>query len=315
MKTVILDAGTVSHGDLSWHPLDELTDLDVYERTSPDEVVERCEGHEIVLTNKAVLDAGVIAQLPQLRYIGVLATGYNVVDLKAAKSHGIVVTNIPAYSTESVAQMVWAHVLNITNRVGYYADVDRKGRWAESSDFCYYDFKHTELAGKVFGIVGLGHTGMAVARIAKAFGMRVMAFSSKDCLPDGIEKADLDTLFRESDVLSLHCPLTEDTKGLVNGARLRMMKPSAIIINTSRGPVVDEADVAHALNEGVIAAYGADVLSSEPPSVDNPLLVAKNSFITPHVAWATVEARKRLIDTCVGNVRAFLEGKPRNVVN
>ncbi len=315
MKAVILDAGTVCHGDLSWSPLDELTELTIFERTSPDEVWERCCGCDIVLTNKVALDAGVLAKLPQLKYIGVLATGYNVVDLEAAGLRGVVVTNIPAYSTDSVAQMVWAHVLNITNRVGYYAEADRKGRWTDSPDFCYYDFTHTELVGKVFGIVGLGHTGMAVARIAKAFGMKVMAFSSKDSLPEGIEKADMDTLFRGSDVLSLHCPLTESTRGLVNSRRLRLMKPTAILINTSRGPVVDEADVARALNEGVIAAYGADVLSSEPPSKDNPLLTARNCFITPHVAWATKESRVRLIDTCIGNVKAFMDGKPRNVVN
>lgn len=315
MKAVILDACTVSHGDLSWHPLDELTTLDVYERTSPCDVVERCKGHEIVLTNKVVLDATVLSQLPQLRYIGVLATGYNVVDLEVAKSRGIIVTNIPAYSMESVAQMVWAHVLNITNRVGYYADADRNGRWMDSCDFCYYDFAHMELAGKVFGVVGLGHTGMAVARIAKAFGMRVIAFSSKKILPEGIEKADLDTLFRESDVLSLHCPLTESTRALVDSQRLRLMKPTAVLINTSRGPVVDEAAVARALNDGTIAAYGADVLSLEPPSKDNPLLTAKNSFITPHIAWATKEARMRLIDICVKNVEAFINGTPQNVVN
>ncbi len=315
MKAVILDSYTVNPGDLSWRQLEELTELDVYDRTSPDEVVERCKGHDIVLTNKVVLDAEILNQLPHLSYIGVLATGYNVVDLEVASRQSIVVTNIPAYSTESVAQMVWAHILNITNRVGHYAEANKNGRWTDCKDFCYYDFTHTELAGKVFGIVGMGHTGMAVAKIAQAFGMDVIAFSSKEELPKGFEKVSMETLFKESDVLSLHCPLTETTKDLVNMERLQLMKPSAILINTSRGPVVNEADVAQALNEGLIAAYGADVLSSEPASADNPLLTAKNCFLTPHIAWATKEARTRLIDICTKNVKAFIKGNPQNVVN
>lgn len=315
MKAVILDSYTVNPGDLSWRQLEELTELDVYERTSPDEVVERCKGHDIVLTNKVVLDAEILNQLPHLSYIGVLATGYNVVDLEVASRQSIVVTNIPAYSTESVAQMVWAHILNITNRVGHYAEANKNGRWSDCKDFCYYDFTHTELAGKVFGVVGMGHTGMAVAKIAQAFGMDVIAFSSKEELPKGFEKVSMETLFKESDVLSLHCPLTEATKDLVNMERLQLMKPSAILINTSRGPVVNEADVAQALNEGLIAAYGADVLSSEPASADNPLLTAKNCFLTPHIAWATKEARTRLIDICTKNVKAFIKGNPQNVVN
>lgn len=315
MKAVILDSYTVNPGDLSWRQLEELTELDVYERTSPDEVVERCKGHDIVLTNKVVLDAEILNQLPHLSYIGVLATGYNVVDLEVASRQSIVVTNIPAYSTESVVQMVWAHILNITNRVGHYAEANKNGRWTDCKDFCYYDFTHTELAGKVFGVVGMGHTGMAVAKIAQAFGMDVIAFSSKEELPKGFEKVSMETLFKESDVLSLHCPLTEATKDLVNMERLQLMKPSAILINTSRGPVVNEADVAQALNEGLIAAYGADVLSSEPASADNPLLTAKNCFLTPHIAWATKEARTRLIDICTKNVKAFIKGNPQNVVN
>jgi glycerate dehydrogenase len=315
VKAVILDSYTVNPGDLSWRQLEELTELDVYERTSPDEVVERCKGHDIVLTNKVVLDAEILNQLPHLSYIGVLATGYNVVDLEVASRQSIVVTNIPAYSTESVAQMVWAHILNITNRVGHYAEANKNGRWTDCKDFCYYDFTHTELAGKVFGVVGMGHTGMAVAKIAQAFGMDVIAFSSKEELPKGFEKVSMETLFKESDVLSLHCPLTETTKDLVNMERLQLMKPSAILVNTSRGPVVNEADVAQALNEGLISAYGADVLSSEPASADNPLLTARNCFLTPHIAWATKEARTRLIDICTKNVKAFIKGNPQNVVN
>ena len=315
MKIVILDANTVNPGDLSWHPLDDMGDLVVYERTAPDEVVERCKGAAVVLTNKVVLDAEVLNQLPHLSYIGVLATGYNVVDLEVASRQSITVTNIPAYSTNSVAQMVWAHILNITNRVGYYAQENTRGRWTANKDFCYYDFTHTELAGKTMGVVGLGNTGMATARIAQAFGMNVLAYTSKSELPEGMEKATLDELFKKCDIISLHCPLTPETKGLVNSERLSCMKPTAILINTSRGPVVDEAAVAEALNQGRIAAFGADVVSIEPAKKDNPLLAAKNCFLTPHIAWATKEARQRLIDICIQNVKAFIKGKAVNVVS
>ena len=315
MRIVILDAHTVNPGDLSWHPLEEMGDVMVYERTSRDEVVKRCKGAEIVLTNKVVLDAEILNQLPHLTYIGVLATGYNVVDLEVATRQSITVTNIPAYSTNSVAQMVWAHILNITNRVGHYAEENTKGRWTESKDFCYYDFTHSELAGKTMGIVGMGNTGMATARIAQAFGMNVIAYTSKTELPVVMGKASMDEVFKESDIVSLHCPLTAETKGLVNKERLDMMKPTAILINTSRGPVVNEADVAEALNEGKIAAFGADVVSVEPAQKGNPLLTAKNCFLTPHIAWATKEARQRLIDICIENVKAFIAGKAVNVVN
>ena len=315
MKIVILDAYTVNPGDLTWHPLDDMGELIVYDRTLPEQVVERCKGAEVVLTNKVVLDAEILNQLPHLSYIGVLATGYNVVDLEVASRQSITVTNIPAYSTNSVAQMVWAHILNITNNVAHYATENSKGRWANNKDFCYYDFTHTELAGKTMGIVGLGNTGMATARIAQAFGLKVIAHTSKTQLPEGMTKVTLDELFQESDILSLHCPLTNETKGLVNRERLNLMKPSAILINTSRGPVVNEADVADALNQGRIAAFGADVVSVEPIGASNPLLNAKNCFLTPHIAWATKEARQRLIDICVENVKAFVQDNPQNVVN
>lgn len=315
MKIVILDAYTVNPGDLTWHPLEEMADLVIYDRTQPEQVVERCKGAEIVLTNKVILDAEVLNHLPHLTYIGVLATGYNVVDLEVATRQSITVTNIPAYSTNSVAQMVWAHILNITNRVGHYAEENKNGRWTRSKDFCYYDYTHSELAGKTIGIVGLGNTGMATTRIAQAFGMNVIAYTSKDKLPEGMKKVTLDELFKSSDIVSLHCPLTNETKELVNKERLDMMKPSAILINTSRGPVVNETDVAAALNEGKIAAFGADVVSVEPAKKGNPLLMAKNCFLTPHIAWATKEARQRLIDICIANIKAFLDDKPQNVVN
>lgn len=314
MKIVILDAHTVNPGDLSWHQLESLGELKVYARTNPDEVVERCTGAEAVLTNKVVLDADILNQLPRLEYIGVLATGYNVVDLEAATRQSIVVTNIPAYSTQSVAQMVWAHILNIVNRVDYYARANRDGRWSKSADFCYFDFPHTELAGKTIGIIGLGNIGMAVAHIALAFGMKVVAYTSKSSLPDGILSVSIDSVFSQSNIVSLHCPLTADTLHLVDERRLSLMQHDAILINTGRGPLVDDIALIHALNEGRLAAYGADVLTKEPAETDNPLIHATNAFFTPHIAWATTEARQRLVNICAANLRAFIEGKPLNQV-
>lgn len=317
MKIVILDAFTVDQGELSWNGLAEIADIEVYERTSPDEVVARCKGAEMVLTNKVVLNATTLNMLPRLQYIGVLATGYNVVDLEAASKQNIVVTNIPAYSTDSVAQMVFCHILNIVGRVDHYAQENRNGKWSASQDFCYLDHNLFELHGKKIGIVGLGNTGLATAKIALGFGMQVVAFTSKDeeALPSGVRKADLDTLFSQCDIISLHCPLTETTHHLVNETRLAMMKHSAILINTGRGPLVDDEAVATALNNNEIAAYGADVLTTEPAPSDNPLLQAKNCYLTPHIAWATREARERLIQTCTNNVKAFVDGEPVNQVN
>jgi glycerate dehydrogenase len=317
MRIVILDGYTVNPGDLSWEALENIADVEVYERTSEDEVVPRCKGAEMVLTNKVVLDASVLNMLPRLQYIGVLATGYNVVDLEVASRQNIVVTNIPAYSTESVAQMVFCHLLNIVGRTDYYANENRKGRWTSSPDFCYLDHRLFELSGKRMGIVGLGNTGMATARIALSFGLNVVAYTSKDedDLPEGIKKASLDDLFSSCDIISLHCPLTDDTREMINAETLETMKSSAILINTGRGPLVNDADLAKALNDGVIAAYGADVLTREPAEANNPLLTAKNCYLTPHIAWATVEARKRLIEQCVANVQAFVDGEPINQVN
>ena len=254
--------------------------------------------------------------MPLLKYVGVLATGYNVVDIEAARERGIIVTNVPAYSTESVAQMVFAHLLTVTNRTEHYALQNRNGRWSSNPDFCYWDTALTELAGKTFGIVGLGHIGMRVAQIALAFGMKVIALTSKqaESLPVGIAKVDLVTLLSSSDVLSLHCPLTENTRQFINADTIRQMKSTAVIINTGRGPLVDDQAVADALSSGRLFAFCADVLTTEPPSITNPLLKQSNAFITPHIAWATKEARSRLLHVAVENVRCFLEGKPQNVV-
>ena len=316
MQIIILDGYTANCGDLSWEALENIGELTVYDRTRPEEVVLRAKDAEIVLTNKVCLRKQEIEQLPKLRYIGVLATGYNVVDLEAAKEHGIVVTNVPAYSTESVAQMVFAHLLTVTNHTEHYALLNRDGKWSSSPDFCYWDTLLTELAGKTLGIVGLGNIGRRVAVIAQAFGMKVVASTSKtaDQLPSGIGKRTIDELLKESDVVTLHCPLSPGTLHLINSQALQMMKPSAILINTGRGPLVNDQDVADALKANHLRAYCADVLSEEPPRADNPLLGCENAFVTPHIAWATKEARARLIEVAIANVRAFIDGRPVNVV-
>ena len=317
MKIVILDGYSANPGDLSWKELETMGALTVYDRTAPSETVARCADAAIVLTNKVVLGKTEIAQLPHLKYIGVLATGYNVVDVAYAHERGITVTNVPAYSTESVAQMVFAHLLTVTNRTEHYAIQNRQGRWTQNPDFCYWDFPHMELAGKTFGIVGLGNIGQRVAQIALAFGMKVKALTSKDASAVqslGIEKASLEDLLASSDVLSLHCPLTEQTRHLINNSTLQQVKPTAILINTGRGPLVDDQAVADALADGRLAAFCADVLTEEPPKADNPLLHQPHAFITPHIAWASTEARIRLLQVAIGNVRAFMDGKPQNMV-
>ena len=316
MKIVILDGYGANPGDLSWKVLEEIGEVTVYERTRPEETIERAKDADIVVTNKVCFGREQMEQLPKLKYIGVLATGYNVVDVEAAREHGIVVTNVPAYSTESVAQMVFAHLLTITNRTEHYAQLNREGRWTKNTDFCYWDTELTELAGKTIGIVGLGNIGRRVAIIAQALGMRVVAYTSKrpEELPQGIEKRTMDELLRESDVVSLHCPLTPETHHLINRETIEKMKPSAILINTGRGPLVCDQDLAEALDAQRLRAYCADVLTEEPPKADNPLLHCERAFITPHIAWATKEARSRLIDVACGNVKAFIEGNPVNVV-
>lgn len=315
-KIVVLDGYAMNPGDLSFAGLEALGDCTVYDFTRPEEVISRAQDAEMVLTNKTRLTAEMIAAMPKLEYIGVLATGYNNVDIEAARQRGIVVANVPAYSTASVAQLAFAHILNITMQVQHHSEEVHKGRWMRNRDFCFWDNTLIELEGKTIGLVGFGNTGQATAAIALGFGMKVLAYTSKsqDKLPKGVCSVSLDELFSSSDIVSLHCPLTPDTRGLVNAERIAQMKPTAILINTSRGPVVDERALADALNAGRLYAAGVDVLSSEPPKEDNPLLTAKNCYITPHIAWATKEARGRLMAITTENVRAFLAGHPINDV-
>lgn len=316
MKIVILDGYTANPGDMSWKELEDIGEVIVYDRTDPEETVARAADAEIILTNKVIIGRREIEQLPYLKYIGVLATGYNVVDLEAAHKRGIIVTNIPAYSTESVAQMVFAHLLTVTNRTEHYTVQNRSGRWSQNPDFCYWDTPQMELAGKTFGIIGLGNIGSRVAQIALAFGMKVKAMTSKAAttLPNGVQKADLTGLLSTSDVISLHCPLTDETRQLINATTIALMKPTAILINTGRGPLVNDADVAVALSGNQLYAYCADVMTEEPPKAGNPLLSQPKAYTTPHIAWATTEARSRLLQTAVANVRAFISGHPQNVV-
>lgn len=317
MKIVVLDGYGVNPGDLSWETLEALGDVEVYPRTAPEDVIDRCFNAEIILTNKVVINKQILVSLPRLKYIGVLATGYNVVDVDTASDLDIIVTNIPAYSTDSVVQMTFAHILTMTNRVEHYTKQNRNGRWSNNPDFVYWDTPLIELAGKTMGIVGLGNIGMKVAQLARCFGMEVYAFTSKasSLLPEGIQKTTFEGLLSVSDILSLHCPLNRSTREMINASSLAKMKEGALLINTGRGPLVNEADVAEALRSGHLGGYGADVMCQEPPAEDNPLFSAPNAYITPHIAWATFEARKRLIAIAVGNVKAFIDGNPVNVVN
>jgi glycerate dehydrogenase len=315
-RIVVLDSFTLNPGDLSWQSLEALGEVTLHDRTPADQILHRAADAQILLTNKAVLAGGTIRQLSSLRYIGVLATGYNVVDVDAARERGIVVTNVPAYGTPSVAQLVFALLLELTHHVGHHARTVREGRWTSSPDFCYWDFPLIELAGLTFGIAGLGRIGREVAKLADAFGMKVIANVHRPpaSVPPYVRLVSLDDLFGQSDVISLHCPLTPETKELVNAQRLEKMKRTGFLINTGRGALVNEQDLAAALNAGRIGGAGLDVLSSEPPAGDNPLLSAKNCYITPHIAWATKAARERLMKTAVENVRAFLAGSPINRV-
>lgn len=316
MKIVVMDGHAANPGDMSWEAFRQFGDVCVYERTQPDEVVERAIEADMVFTNKVVFDDSVMEELPNLKYIGILATGTNVVELPAAHRRGIIVTNIPAYSTNSVAQLVFAHILNVIQRTDVYANDIRKGRWSQNPDFCFWYDQIHELASLTIGIVGMGNIGSRVAQIALAFGMKVNVFSSKDeeYLPKGVVKKDLDELLSESDIITLHCPLTPDTERLIRSETIDLMKPTAILVNTGRGPLVDEEDVADALQSGRLGAYATDVLCNEPPKTDNPLFACDNAYITPHLAWGTVEARSRLFAIALENVRAYCNGKPQNVV-
>lgn len=317
MHIVVLDGHALNPGDLDWSPLKELGTYGVYPRCKAEEVLELATTAEMILTNKVVLDAKTIAGLLKLKYIGVLATGYNVVDLDAAKKHGVTVTNIPGYSTASVCQMVFALLLEMSQQVGHHARMVAAGDWCRCEDFSFHDRPLFELAGKTFGVVGYGQIGQQVAQVARAFGLKVMVHTAN---PDKYKAdkethfVDIDTLFSESDIVSLNCPLTSDTRHLVNTARLARVKQGALLINTGRGDLIDEAAVAEALHDGYLGGFAADVLSAEPPAADNPLLSAPNTFITPHIAWATAEARQRLLDIAFANIKAFQDGAPQNRV-
>jgi len=319
MKIVILDAFTSNPGDLSWDTIEEMGELTVYERTTPEEVLERCNGSEIIFTNKVILNSETIEQLPELKYIGVLATGTNVVDLHFAKKKGICVTNIPGYSTDSVVQHILALMLHFSSKVSVHNDAVQQGDWVNSIDFSFTLGTLNELSGKTLGIIGLGTIGRKLARVADAMGMKIVAAkqSSMDRLelPYEVEWLPVDEVFTRADFLSLNCPLTPETEKVVNAEHLKKMKSSAIVINTGRGSLVDEQALADALNNGMIAGAGLDVLSTEPPAGDNPLLSAKNCVITPHIAWASREARARLIAIAADNLSAYLSGNPKNFVN
>ena len=315
MKIIVLDGYTLNPGDLNWKELRTIGTCKIYERTVPEKVIPRAKDFEIILTNKVILNKKMIARLPKLKYIGVLATGYNHVDIKAAQNQGITVTNVPTYSTQSVAQMVFSHILNFAQQPAHYGQSVQDGRWITSIDFCYWDRPLVELNDMVIGIIGLGRIGICTAQIARAFGMQVLAYHSSNSPPDYIKMTDLETLLKASDIVSLHCPLTAKTEKLINAERLALMKNTALLINTARGQLIDEQALAEALNQGLIAGAGLDVLSMEPPHESNPLIHADNCTITPHIAWATRAARERLLQCVLENLKAFLNHQPINVVN
>ncbi|TFH02231.1 MAG: D-2-hydroxyacid dehydrogenase [Calditrichales bacterium] len=317
MKIVILDGYCLNPGDLTWVEWKELGECEIYDRTPAALVRERIHGAEIVITNKTQVNGDSIAATPELRYIGVLATGFNIVDVEAAASRNIPVTNVPTYGTESVAQMTFALLLELVQHAGHHSDTVHDGRWSRSQDFCYWDHPLIELSGLKMGLIGIGRIGQAAARIAHAFGMSVMAADPNppSGLPGYIQIGDVNAVIRDSDVVSLHCPLTAENERFINTDKIRMMKKSAYLINTSRGQLINEADLAAALDRGDIAGAAVDVLSIEPPAADNPLLTAKNCIITPHISWATEAARKRLMRVAVDNLKAFLEGNVTNRVN
>jgi glycerate dehydrogenase len=318
MKIVILDGYTLNPGDLSWDGLMPLGEVVIYDRTPADQVVERAAGAEVIFTNKTPLGEEVLNRLPALKFIGVLATGYNVVDTEAARARDIIVANVPGYGTTSVVQMTFALLLELCQHVQHHSDVVKAGKWANSPDFCFWDYPLVELAGKTMGIIGFGSIGQQVGDVATAFGMNIIGNSrhwTDQSHRPNFRWAEIPELLEQSDVVSIHCPLFPETKGLINKERLKHMKSTAFLINTSRGPIIVEQDLADALNKDVIAGAGIDVLSVEPPAKDNPLFRAKNCLITPHIAWATKEARARLLEIAVNNLLAFMSGNPVNVVN
>lgn len=312
-KIVVLDGYVANSGDLSWDALKKWGELTVYDRTAPEEIIERAKDAFAIFTNKVIITDEIMEALPRLRFIGVLATGYNNVDIDAAHKREIAVCNVPAYSTESVAQVVFAHLLNIVNGIGEYAVSVNKGEWAENRDFSYRLRPFAELAGKTMGIIGMGNIGRRVAEIARAFGIQVVTNSTRE-LPEGVKRVNLTELFKESDVISLNSALTPRTRNIIDREALALMKPTAILINTSRGPLVDEAALAEALRENRIAAAGVDVLCEEPPRSGSPLIGCERCFISPHIAWQSSEARARLIDISISNLKAFCEGRPQNLV-
>jgi glycerate dehydrogenase len=318
MKIVILDGYTLNPGDLSWNSLSSLGDLTIYDRTPESLVVERCLGAEAVLTNKTPISAEALKSLPDLKFIGILATGYNIVDVESAKQRGIVVSNVPGYSTPSVVQLTFALLLELCLHVQRHSDAVVAGRWASSKDFCFWDYPLVELAGKTIGIIGFGSIGSQVGDVAAAFGMNVIGTSRRrtdQSHRKNFRWVQISELFEQADIVSIHCPLSAETQGLINRKTLQSMKRTAFLLNTSRGPIIVEEDLAEALNSGVIAGAAIDVLSKEPPLQSNPLFTAKNCIVTPHIAWATKESRARLMDTTLGNLIAYKEGHPLNVVN
>lgn len=315
MKIVVLDGYAANPGDLSWDEISSQGDFTVYDRTSPEETAIRIGDADAVYTNKTLITKAVMDACPKLKLISVLATGYNVVDTAAAREKGITVCNVPAYSTRDVAQLTFALLLEICHRVGHHSETVKQGRWASSPDFCYWDYAPMALYGKTFGIVGFGQIGRAAADLARAFGMEVLVHTRTPRQAEDVTFCDLDTLLSRSDVVSLHCPLTKENEGLICKKTIEKMKDGAILLNTGRGPLLNEQDVADALNYGKLYACGVDVLSKEPPAGNNPLLTAKNCFVTPHIAWATQDARRRLLAVSAENLRAFAAGTPQNVVN
>ncbi|MDP4087718.1 MAG: D-2-hydroxyacid dehydrogenase [Bacillota bacterium] len=317
MRIVVLDGYALNPGDLSWEGLERFGKVEVYDRTSADKIIERIGDAEIVITNKTPITEEILSKC-NIKYIGVTATGYNVVDTEAAKRQNIVVTNVPAYSTASVAQMVFAHILEVCQQVALHNEAVKSGEWTKSADFCFWKQPLMELEGKVMGVIGYGRIGQTVGRIAQAFGMRILAFSPRKNVSlesETMQYASLEELYKRADIISLHCPLFDATKGIINKETIAKMKDGVIIINTSRGPLIVEEDLAEALNSGKVYAAGVDVVSEEPVKADNPLLGARNIFITPHIAWAPKESRERLMNVVSGNLEAFLKGAPINVVN